>query len=175
MGGSYVTIFDRALLSGIDIWMPVVIANIFLLLSIALWFRREPMMPNRSDGARIVIAGLVFILASVWAATVNYRVITISAAINTALRDRTVQHAEGYVTRFKPQFGNGDFMERFCIGKACFSYFDWLPGPGFHKSGELERGMIARVFYTGNNIIRLDIVPRPRRRPAAPAPADGME
>src|SRR3569832_2333141 len=162
MGGSYINIFDEAYLSGVDIWMPAVIANVFLFFSVALWFKREPMMPNRSDTARIVIAILVFILAAVWAVTVNYRVITINAAINKARRENTVQRAEGYVTRFKPQFGNDDIMERFCIGKACFSYFNWLPGPGFHKSGVINRGMIARVYYTGNNIIRLDIVPRPK-------------
>lgn len=176
MSQGYVTVFDATDLAFADAWASVLLGGAWIIFAVALWFKREAMMANRSDAARVVIAALNIWMAVGWTIFSAYRVGTAEAAIKAAIRDKTVQSAEGYVSRYKPHFGNGDFQERFCVQQACFHYFDYLPGPGFHASGVIEPNLQVRLLYVGNNIILLDVVPAAKhQQPAGPPPGVGME
>lgn len=175
MGTSYITAFDAIQPGPFQTWFPVLLGIMCLIFSVAVWFKRESMMPNRGERARVVI-GVFFIIASVfWSGLATWRVGTQNAAIKAAVRDGTVEKTEGFVTSFKPQYGKGDFWERFCVDQKCFSYFEYLPGPGFHTAGLVALKRQVRIYHTGNTIIRLDIMPLPKRQPGEAAPADGTE
>jgi hypothetical protein len=133
------------------------------------------MMPNRSDGGRVVIAALIIWVSVGWTGLAAYRIGKGSLDLKNAQRDNAVQMAEGYVSRFKPEFGNGEFPEKFCVGPKCFSYFDLLPSIGFHKSGIVGANDLVQLKYVGNDIIKLDIVPKPKQQSAAPPPGAGTE
>ncbi|TAL38624.1 MAG: hypothetical protein EPN97_03760 [Alphaproteobacteria bacterium] len=175
MQAQYTTIFDATLTGALETWSPVLLGAMCLVFSGAIWFKRESMMPNRGEGARVVI-GVLFIVASVfWSGLAAWRVGAQNAAIKAAMRDGTVEKTEGFVTSFKPQYGKGDFWERFCVGQKCFYYFEYLPGPGFHTAGRVAPKMQVRIFHAGNTIIRLDIVPLPKRQRGEPAPGGETE
>lgn len=177
MTTAYVTVFDSTDASFVEIWSPAIIGAMACAFAAALWFKREAMMPNRSERGRLVVAALVIWVSVGWTALALFRIGTAEAAIRKALHEQTMQSVEGYVTSFKPRFGGGSFPERFCVQQQkCFSYFDYLPGPGFHTSGMVEQNMLVHVWYVGNNIVRLDIVPLPKRQPpSGPPPGVGME
>jgi hypothetical protein len=173
--GGYLTVFDATGTGPFVIWSPLIFGVISLMFTVALWFKREAMMPNRTEGPRLVIATFFVLMAVMWTGLSAWRIITQEMAISKALREKNIAVAEGVVSRFKPQFGKGEFPEKFCVGQKCFSYFDFLPGPGFHATGTIEPNLRVRAYYTGNTIIRLDIVPAPKRPPAGPPSGDGTE
>lgn len=171
----YITVFDAAQAGPFQTWFPAFLGAMFMIFSVALWFNRESMMPNRGERARVVI-GVLMIMASVfWFGLATWRVATQSAAMKAALRDKTVEKTEGFVSGFKPQYGKSDFWERFCVNQKCFYYFEYLPGPGFHTAGLVAPKMRVRVYHTGNVIMRLDIVPLPKDPRAAPVPGAETE
>lgn len=176
MTPAYMTVFDRTAASPIEIWSPVFFGFLAVAFAVVLWFKRESMMPNRSDSGRVVVAGLIIWMSVGWTATATYRIGTGEYAIKNAMRDQKVEAVEGYITTFKPRFANGEFPEKFCVQQRCFSYFDYLPSSGFHTSNVVEKDMLVRFWCVGNNIIRLDVVPMPKRQqPAGPPPGVGME
>lgn len=175
MHQEYITVFDVSQQGPAQTWFPVFFGFMFLIFSVAVWFKRESMMPNRGERARVVI-GVFFIIASVsWSGIATTRVATQNAAIKSALRDSTVEKTEGVVSRFKPQYGSGDFWERFCVDQTCFYYFDFAPGVGFHTAGIVAPKIQVRVYHTGNTIIRLDVMPQPKRQRGEPAPGGETE
>ena len=176
MSRGYVTIYDTTEASFGDTWTPVIFGVVYVAFAVALWFKRESMMPNRSETGRIVVAAFNIWLAVAWTILAAWRVGSAEIAIKAAMRDGTMQKTEGFVRDYKPHFAGGDFQERWCVNQACFHYFDWLPGPGYHATGMIETGMQVRLFYVGNNILLLDIVPVPKHQPpAGPPPGVGME
>jgi hypothetical protein len=171
----YLTVFDATQPAPLQTWAPALLATMFLIFSIALWIKRDSMMPNRGERARVVIAALTIAAAVFWTVLATWRVGAQDAAIKAAIRDNAVEKTEGFVTSFKPQYGRRDFWERFCVGPRCFSYFEYLPGPGFHTAGLVAPKMQVRIHHVGNTIIRLEIIPLPKRRPGEAAPGGGTE
>jgi hypothetical protein len=176
--GAFVTVFDARNL-GWELWMPAVIGAVLALFGVALLVRRDVMMPSRSAGARLVIAILFLAGTVLWTGFAVYRITDSQREIEAALTANKVEKVIGRVTAYKPQFGEGSLPEAFCIDRAglkpkCFSYSDYIPSAGFHSTamhgGPVAAGAQLRVYYTGNLIIRLDVVPQ-----APQSPADGTE
>lgn len=176
MTSAYVTVFDSTDATFTEIWAPVIFGVLAVCFAAALWFKRESMMPNRSERGRVVVAALVIWATVGWTGLAAYRIGTAEYAIKKAMREQTVQSVEGYISTYKPRFNGGSFPERFCVQQKCFSFFDYLPDVGFHTSGVVASNMLVRLWFVGNSIIRLDIVPLPKRQPpSGPPPGVGME
>jgi hypothetical protein len=171
----YATFFDFTTQGLMQTWSPVTLGALFFVFSIALWFKRESMMPNRSARARKVIGAGFMALCAGWTLFSAYRIGAETLAIRKAIKENTVMIAAGEVSRYKKAFDHGDFFERFCVQNACFAYSDYLPSAGFHTTGKpIAPNLPVRVFYTKDVIIRLDFVPQPKRQPDV-APMPGVE
>ena len=55
MQAQYITLFDATQLGPLQTWAPAMLASMSLIFSVALWVKRESMMPNRGERARVVI------------------------------------------------------------------------------------------------------------------------
>ena len=88
------------------------------------------------------------------------------AAIH-AMRTNQVKVVEGIVTQFTPMPYSGHVMESFVVQGVRFEYSDYVITAGFNNTsshgGRIREGLPVRIWYRGNEILRLDVAKGPNQ------------
>ena len=74
---------------------------------------------------------------------------------------------EGTVSQFIPMPYTGHAMESFVVHGVRFAYSDYVITAGFNNTsshgGPIREGLPVRIWYRGNEILRLDVAKRPNQ------------
>jgi hypothetical protein len=149
-------------------WLPammlVVIPMGIVIIALTEGRRRiETGRPSKQDFVKrmraitIALAGLALVCASVVFAG------TFGDYLNCshALASGKASYVEGTVDNFVPMPHNGHGDESFTVGGVIFSYSDFLVQAGFNtttfKNGPIRQGLPVRIWYVGNEIVKLEI------------------
>jgi hypothetical protein len=165
--GDYVTVFDVTQ-SGYRQWSFAAFGLIFVAVSLALpvlirsgIFRKPPPWMEKWF-LRVFLGFAIFWTATSFLATyTDYR-----GAVH-AVRSQQARFVEGTVTQFTPMPYTGHAMESFVVKGVRFEYSDYVITAGFNNTashgGPIREGLPVRIWYRGNEILRLDVAKRPNQ------------
>ena len=140
------------------IGLVLVCAGLLLVLAPNLMQR---LLPYGLQGSARRIFSWVFLCAALLGAFATFRGTTRPYdAAATALRNHRYSVVEGRVTEFVPMPLTGHARESFVVGGRKFSYSDYILTGCFNNAashgGPVRSGLLVRVSYTGNCILRLE-------------------
>jgi hypothetical protein len=163
----YTTVFDVTR-TGFRQWSFAAFGLIFIVVGLALptlirlgIFRKPPPLMQKWF-PRIFLGFAIFWTATSFIATYgDYR-----AAVY-AMRSNEAKFVEGAVTQFIPMPYTGHAMESFVVQGVRFEYSDYVITAGFNNAashgGPIREGLPVRIWYRGNEILRLDVAKRPNQ------------
>lgn len=159
---NYVTVFNIAD-AGYKSWSFPAFGLIFIVIGILLVLFGE--RPN-SNGGLVPRTGKKFayfflIFAVIWTVIAFISTYRQYYTLINVMKEGRYRVVEGVVTHFVPMPYQGHSDERFCVKSVCFRYSDYEETAGFNNTashgGPIKPGLHVRVFYIGNDIIRLDV------------------
>jgi hypothetical protein len=96
-----------------------------------------------------------------WLCTAGVSVLRDDSRAFNAFKKGDYQLVEGYVEDFYPMPYEGHQSECFSVQEKRFCYSDYQVTPGFHNAashgGPIRSGLLVRIAYSGDTILRLDI------------------
>ena len=158
----YRTVFDITE-SGYRTWFGPAFGLIFVAVGTALVFFRNrlPHPFNKNTRYNRIFSVFFFSFAVLWTLAVFASTYHEYATLAGATRAGRVETVEGVVTEFDPMPYQGHRMERFCVGKKCFQYSDYVVTAAFNHSashgGPIRNGLAVRVTFVGNAIVKLEV------------------
>jgi hypothetical protein len=88
-------------------------------------------------------------------------------AATHAMHTNQAKIVEGVVTQFIPMPYTGHAMESLVVQGVRFEYSDYVITAGFNNTtshgGPIREGLPVRIWYRGNEILRLDVAKRPNQ------------
>jgi hypothetical protein len=158
---AYTTVFDVTQ-AGFRQWSFSAFGLIFVAVGLALptlirlgIFRQPPPWMQKWF-PRVFLGFAIFWTATSFAATYG----DYHAAVH-AMRSNEAKFVEGIVTRFTPMPYTGHAMESFVVQGVRFEYSDYVITAGFNNAashgGPIREGLPVRIWYRGNEILRLDV------------------
>ena len=165
--GGYVTVFDVTR-SGYRQWSFAAFGLTFVAVGLAIptlirlgIFRKQPPWMEKWF-PRVFLGFAIFWTATSFLATyTEYR-----GAVH-AMRSQQAHFVEGTVSQFIPMPYTGHAMESFVVQGVRFEYSDYAITAGFNNTashgGPIREGLPVRIWYRGNEILRLDVAKRPNQ------------
>lgn len=171
--GGYVTVFDVTQ-NGYRQWSTAAFGLIFVAVGLALptlirsGIFRKPAPWMEKWFPRVFLGFAIFWTATSFLATyIGYR-----GAVH-AIRSQQARFVDGTVSQFIPMPYTGHAMESFVVQSVRFEYSDYVVTAGFNNTtshgGPIREGLPVRIWYRGNEILRLDVQKKPNQamRPTA--------
>ncbi len=163
--GEFTVIFDLAKEGYREWWFPA-FGLIFVAVGFAIpaltrcgIFRKQPPLLEKWF-SKIFLAG-----ALLWTGTVFLSTFGDYLQDRRAFRKGEFSYVEGKVENFLPMPCGGHAMESFTVQGVPFSYSDYVVTPGFNRTtshgGPLHQGAMVRIWYRGNDILKLEVRPEP--------------
>jgi hypothetical protein len=165
--GDYVTVFDVTQ-SGYRQWSFAAFGLIFVAVGLALptlirsgIFRKPPPWMEKWF-SRVFLGFAIFWTATSFLATyIDY------GGAARAMRSQQAHFVEGTVSQFIAMPYTGHSMESFVVHGVRFAYSDYVITAGFNNTashgGPIREGLPVRIWYRGNEILRLDVAKRPNQ------------
>ena len=122
----------------------------------------QRLLPRGLQGTARRVFSWFFLCAALFGAFITFRGTTQPyEATAVASRDHRYTVVQGPVTDFVPMPYTGHAHESFLVGGRKFSYSDYILTGCFNTTashgGPIRPGLVVRVSYSGNCILRLEV------------------
>jgi DNA-directed RNA polymerase subunit RPC12/RpoP len=173
----FITVFDAGTMGYRYWWVPAcgLIPILFIvlrpkLIRAGLMADKPPMRPW------VPIFGFVF--AIFWTAIASFAIYNGQKNSREYLLSGHASYVEGEVQDFVPMPYAGHADESFTVKGVHFSYSDYGITPGFNNSashgGPIRQGLYVRIWYSGNDILKLQLPKNAALQSMMPLPASAQ-